>query len=96
MTIPHKQTILSFCDEFSPEVQAIRAVNTICNHNGKLIAHNADVFGFNYGLEQLTKEVTSIQKAVILAAGGAARAAACSLSKVGGDKVVIAARTQPT
>ena len=93
VTIPHKQTILSFCDEFSPEVQAIRAVNTICNHNGKLIAHNTDVFGFNYGLEQLTKEFTSIKRAVILGAGGAARAAAFALAKMGCNKLIIASRT---
>ncbi len=93
VTIPHKRTMLSFCDQFSPEVQAIRAVNTICNHNGKLIAHNTDVFGFNYGLQQLTKDFTSIKKAVLLGAGGAARAAAFCLAKMGCSELIIASRT---
>lgn len=92
VTIPHKQAILNFCDEYSSEVKTIRAANTICNQDGKLIAYNTDVFGFDYGLKELLGTTRSIKNAIIVGAGGAARAAAYSLVKSGCLKLVIASR----
>ncbi|MEE9170954.1 MAG: shikimate dehydrogenase, partial [bacterium] len=83
VTIPHKQAILPFCDEFAPEVQAIRAANTILNKDGRLAAFNTDVTGFLVGLKELADDPTSLHRAVILGAGGAARAVAYALTQSG-------------
>ncbi|MHC4149978.1 MAG: shikimate dehydrogenase [Planctomycetota bacterium] len=83
VTIPHKQAILPFCDEFAPEVQAVRAANTILNKDGRWAAFNTDVTGFLVGLKELTDDPTSLQSAVILGAGGAARAVAYALAQSG-------------
>src|ERR1043166_2337462 len=42
LTIPHKERALPFLDEVSPEAQAIGAVNTVHNRDGRLIGYNTD------------------------------------------------------
>lgn len=74
VTVPHKQAVMEFLDEISPEARAIGAVNTIHNDNGRLTGHNTDGYGIRAsllddgGLQQLPPKV------VLLGAGGAARA----------------------
>lgn len=74
VTVPHKQAVMEFLDEVTPEASAIGAVNTIHHLDGRLIGHNTDSYGIRAslredgGLEQLPPRV------VLLGAGGAARA----------------------
>lgn len=83
ITIPYKQVILKFCDEFSPEVQEVGAANTVINHSGKLTAYNTDVFGFTFGIENLINNDVNISGTLILGAGGAARAVVYVLANMG-------------
>lgn len=74
VTVPHKQGVMEWLDEISPEARAIGAVNTIDNRDGRLKGYNTDAFGVmeslrrQAGLEELPPQV------VLLGAGGAARA----------------------
>ena len=90
VTIPYKQVILSYCDELSSEVKEICAANTVLNKNGKLIAYNTDVDGFEYGLKNLLPDQFSINETLIIGAGGAARAVVHVLSKMGCKKFYLA------
>ncbi len=97
-TIPHKKTVIPWLDELTPAARAIGAVNTIWMQAGKLTGDNTDCPGFladlarQFELAGLTARLgLSGRTALILGAGGSARAVAYGLLK-GGWKVRIAAR----
>jgi shikimate dehydrogenase len=93
ITIPHKQNIIPMLDELTPTSKAIGAVNTIYLRENKLIGDNTDAAGFLADLKQKTSISTSRQRssALILGAGGSARAVVYALTK-GGWNVTLAAR----
>lgn len=87
VTIPHKQAVMSLCDTIDEEAQQIRAVNTvIVGKNGFLSGLNTDAAGF---LENLRTEQPGFglagKRALVLGAGGAARAVIYALEKAGMD-----------
>ena len=92
VTMPHKQTIMSYLDEISNDARTIGAVNTIHVQDGKLIGHNTDCIGFlNAFLEAGYNPVGN--RAVMLGAGGAARAAVYALAGAGVAQITIINRT---
>ncbi len=74
ITIPHKQTIIPLLDELTPTAQAVGAVNTIYVEGGKLTGHNTDAPGFLSDLHKLVVEMLLEKSALVMGAGGAARA----------------------
>jgi len=95
ITIPHKQNVIPMLDELTPVAQAIGAVNTIYSQNGKLIGDNTDASGFlvdlHTHLDVLNEDWKKGQKALVIGAGGAARAIVFGLVN-DGWKVLITAR----
>ena len=87
VTIPYKESVISFLDEITEQAQRIGAVNTIQFINGKTIGHNTDVFGF----KQLIKPFFESQheRAIILGTGGAAKAVAFVLEEIGASVIYI-------
>jgi shikimate dehydrogenase len=82
ITIPHKQTVIEFLDELTPTAQPIGAVNTIYVRENKLVGDNTDAQGFLADLRKfLTMETQSRRdlNALVLGAGGSARAVAYAL-----------------
>ena len=71
-TIPHKVAVMKFLDKIDATAKKIGAVNTVLNQNRKLIGFNTDWQGIVIPLERITK--LSGKKALVLGAGGAARA----------------------
>ena len=77
VTLPHKRTVLDHLDQLTPVAEAIGAVNTIFRDGRELIGDNTDKDGFLSDLAAtLSPEVGA---ALILGAGGAARAVAYAL-----------------
>lgn len=74
VTIPYKKTVVPFLDELSPEAEAISAVNTIVNENGRLTGHNTDIAGFAAPLMPMAERIHG-KPACIFGNGGAALAA---------------------
>src|SRR5207237_6144925 len=76
LTLPHKQVALSIVDRVEPLARRIGAVNTvIVMPNGSLEGRNTDVFGFRENLRERAPDWSpSAGPAVVLRAGGAARA----------------------
>jgi len=94
VTIPHKQNVIPFLDELTPTAEAIGAVNTIHLHKNKIIGDNSDAAGFLADLKKfLTTEAQrhGARNALVLGAGGSARAVIFALVN-DGWKVTIAAR----
>ncbi|MDD5491751.1 MAG: shikimate dehydrogenase [bacterium] len=81
ITIPHKETVIPFLDDLSPEAEAIGAVNTIVNCGGRLIGDNTDGKGFIKSLVEENNIQLQGKKVVLLGAGGAGRSIGVSLLK---------------
>jgi len=92
VTIPHKVTTLRFLDHFDGAVELVGAVNTIVNRDGQLYGMNTDVEGILNVLNSIDVDFTGTN-AVILGAGGAARAAVVAMRQIGVARVTIANRT---
>jgi shikimate dehydrogenase len=59
VSIPHKESVLKYCDELSDAAKAIGAVNTLYWKEGKLIGDNTDYLGILYPLVKSIKSVKS-------------------------------------
>ncbi len=81
VTIPHKVSIMGYLDEVDPEAAAIGAVNTIVNEGGRLKGYNTDGRGAMRALQEAYGDLRGA-KAVVIGAGGAARAIGYHLSMV--------------
>lgn len=93
VTIPHKQAVMALLDEVDPLAAAIGAVNTIVKRGGRLVGYNTDAHGFMRALKEDAAFEPSGRRALLLGAGGAARAAAFALCQEGAASLVIANRT---
>lgn len=82
VTFPYKKTVLTVADSISPEAEAVQAANTITFETCNIIAHNTDVSGFRKALQQFTP-IKEISDALVLGAGGSARAVAHALLQEG-------------
>jgi shikimate dehydrogenase len=94
VTIPHKEAAFAACDWVSANAADLGAVNTLWREDGKLCGDNTDVAGFLANLaEQAPAWRQGAHYAVVLGAGGAARAIVQGLVSSGLDRVVIVNRT---
>ena len=93
VTIPHKQTVMSILDDVSHEATLIGAANTLIFCDGRVSGDNTDAQGF---LRAMTEEGIDIPvggSAVVLGAGGAARAVVVALALSGLGLITVANRT---
>lgn len=87
VTIPYKESVLSFLTEQSDVVKATGACNCIKIENGKLKGFNTDVVGFEQSLKKFLKPYHT--KALIFGTGGAAKAVEYVLQKLGIDYLLV-------
>ncbi len=92
VTVPHKQAVMNLCDDVSLAASRIGAVNTLLPRDGHLHGDNTDAYGFVRALRELPN-TSDVRSALILGAGGAARAVAVALGTDGVDSLRIANRT---
>ena len=85
LTVPHKEAAMAIVDDVSPEGRRIGAVNTIVvTPDGRLKATNTDAYGFITSLRTSAPGYKpNIGAAVVLGAGGAARAVCVALLDAG-------------
>jgi shikimate dehydrogenase len=94
ITIPHKEAAFSACDWVTPTATGLGAVNTLWRSNGKLCGDNTDVAGFLANMDdQAPGWASGTRCAVLIGAGGAARAILMGLISSGVDRVVVINRT---
>jgi shikimate dehydrogenase len=92
VTVPHKETIMPLLDGLDPAAQAIGAVNTVvARGDGGFEGRNTDAPGFIASL-RATCTVRTDSPAVVLGAGGAARAILAALNDAGVREIRIANR----
>lgn len=88
VTIPYKQAVMPFLDEISPEAQAIGAVNTIVNRNGRLFGYNTDKEGFMMMVKCLGVDFSG-KKVIIFGRGGASKTAVYCSQMLGASEVAV-------
>jgi shikimate dehydrogenase len=94
LTIPHKEAAIELIDRLDPAARRIGAVNTVVVESGRLAGYNTDGFGF---LENLRAGAPGFDAkagpAVVLGAGGAARAIVDALGEAGAPEIRLANRS---
>jgi 3-dehydroquinate dehydratase/shikimate dehydrogenase len=89
VTTPYKESILSVVDDRHPLVDAILSCNTLAISDGRITAYNTDYVGVRTPLEAaFSNGIPAGSKALVLGAGGAARAALLALRHLGFDTAV--------
>ncbi len=93
VTMPHKRAVAPFLDRVADDARLIAAVNTIVVDGGVLVGYNTDVGGFVAALQETVSEPLAGASALVLGAGGAARAAVLGLLRVGVRRCTVVNRT---
>ena len=89
VTIPHKERVVPMVDRLTEEGSATGAVNTITRESKRLVGHNTDVAGFKVALDRLVGRQKMPKQAVVLGAGGGARAVVFGLIREGFTRVIV-------
>jgi shikimate dehydrogenase len=89
VTIPHKERTVPLVDRQTDEAHATGAVNTLTREGRKLVGHNTDVAGFKVALDKLVGRQKMPRQAVVLGAGGGARAVVYGLIREGFQRVAV-------
>lgn len=91
-TIPHKVAVIELLDELSEAAQLMGAVNCVNIVDDKMIGENTDGKGFVTSLREIIDP--SDKRAVIIGAGGAARAISVELALSGAAHITIVNRSE--
>jgi len=92
VTVPYKEAVMPYLDELSETALFYGAVNTIVNRQGRLVGHNTDGPGFIRALQENQGFDPSRGPALILGAGGAARAVVLALAQAGCPELALVNR----
>jgi shikimate dehydrogenase len=100
VTIPHKQNVIAWLDELTGQARDIGAVNTLLMQGGRLVGDNTDAAGFLADLDRLVSREAQpagcpqAPLALVLGAGGSARAVVYALASSGWQVTVSARRLE--
>ena len=89
VTIPYKERIVPMIDRLTDDAAATGAVNTITRDGRRLVGHNTDVPAFKVALDELVGRQKMPRTAVVMGAGGGARAVVFGLITEGFQRIVI-------
>jgi shikimate dehydrogenase len=89
VTIPHKERVAPMVDRQTDDAHLTGAVNTLTREGRRLIGHNTDVPGFKVALDRLVGKQKMPRQAVVLGAGGGARAVVYGLITEGFQRIVV-------
>lgn len=95
VTLPHKEAVMDCCDVVDDTARLIGAVNTLSLSQGRIVGSNTDAKGFIANLrEQYPGWDPSAGAALVLGAGGAARAVIYGLQQAGVKDIILCNRTR--
>jgi shikimate dehydrogenase len=94
VTMPHKQSVVPYLERLEGYADTLHAVNTIVRDSGALVGHNTDGPGLLAAIAEEAGFDPAGKRALVLGAGGAARAVAVALARAGATVVVSARRRE--
>ncbi len=86
ITSPFKESVLKYCTTYDPFVKKIGATNLIIREGDSVICHNTDYYGVKNSLESAHVQN---RRALVVGAGGAAKAAIIALKEMKIDVIVL-------
>jgi shikimate dehydrogenase len=89
ITVPYKDRVVPMIDRLTEDAQHTGAVDTITREGSRLVGHNTDVAGFRVALDKLVGNQKMPRAAVVLGAGGGARAAVHALITAAFQRVIV-------
>ncbi|WP_307807085.1 shikimate 5-dehydrogenase [Naasia sp. SYSU D00057] len=92
VSMPYKEAVIPLVDELTPSADRIRSVNTIVNHDGRLIAHNTDYLAVRALLEESPLRGTG--SVLLRGSGGMAKAVLAAVRDLGFEDVTLLARSE--
>ncbi len=93
VTVPHKEAVIPHLDQVDDWATEAGAVNTIVHRHGRLTGHNTDGYGFLQALKEARGFSPRGCRALVLGAGGSARAVVLALARDGVGRLAVANRT---
>ena len=93
VTVPFKNSVISFMDKLTPEAEKTQSVNTIYLENNRVTGHNTDVGGFEKSIYNLNINLAN-KKILILGAGGVVPSIIYALTKMKVSEIVLSNRTK--
>jgi shikimate dehydrogenase len=94
ITVPHKTAVVPLLDELRGDAQTLRAVNTVVAEGERLVGFNTDAEGFTRAFLEAVPLGHAGGTALLLGAGGAARAAALGALRLGFSHFILVNRTR--
>ena len=92
VTIPYKQAVIPYLDAMSPRAEAVGAVNTVVNRNGKLWGDNTDLGGLEALIRRMGLDLEG--KTVLIAgSGGTSLTASAAAGSLGACRVIRMSRS---
>jgi shikimate dehydrogenase len=93
VTLPHKEAAFRACETLTPMAERLRVVNTLWLEDDRVCGDNTDVHGFAANLDERAPAWRQGSQAVMIGAGGAARAVALAVLDAGFEMVTVLNRT---
>lgn len=93
VTLPWKEVVAGLVDRLSPAAARTGAVNTLVRVAGQVEGHNTDVPGLRRALIEQGFTPGGLERAAVLGAGGAARAAVVALDQLGTREILLLNRS---
>jgi shikimate dehydrogenase len=90
LTIPYKSEVLALLDSLDEVSSRISAVNVVKSSGGRYHGYNTDVLGITVPLRELAG--APVEHALLIGAGGAARAFCEAMSQMGCSRITVATR----
>lgn len=91
VTIPYKETVLSYLDEISDRAMKIGSVNTVVNRDGRLYGDNTDYYGFSYMARSAGISFAD-KKVLIFGSGGTSLTAQTVTRDEGAREIIVVSR----
>lgn len=92
VTMPFKETVIATIDDLDPIARMIGSVNTVYKKDGLLVGANTDALGFARALAEESDFDPARHAAVVVGAGGGARAVCFALAELACRKITIIGR----
>ncbi len=93
ITIPFKQSVISFLDDLTDLARKTQSVNTIFKKQNKIVGDNTDIFGFAMSIKNIKYSIQN-KKVFILGAGGVVPSIIFALKNLGVSEIILSNRTK--
>ena len=92
VTVPYKQDVLPFLENYSEIVKKTNSVNTIFKKDGKVYGDNTDVYGFEKSIKN-NNLIIKDKTILLFGAGGVVPSIICALQNMNVGKIYLSNRT---